>query len=144
MCNKSAYYKKWKQHQHGMGHRGHRHWSRGMHLGVAGSYPPVNIKELDDRYELHVFAPGLTKSDFEISVADKILTIRVERPDNGASESERWRRQEFKTRGFRREFELNDKIDTEAIAAAYTNGVLLLTLPKREGFETVRQEIDIV
>ena len=147
MCNKAAYYKKWKQHQRSMGHcgpRGHRRWHRGMHLGVAGDYPPVNIKELDDRYELYVYAPGLTKSDFQISVADRILTIRVESPENSASGHERWRRQEFKNRGFRREFELNDKIDGEAISASYENGVLLLTLPKREGFETVRQEIDIV
>ncbi len=146
MCNRSDYYKKWKHHakRHYHRHHGPGRWGRGMHLGIAGEYPPVNIRELDDGYELHVYAPGLTKEDFQISVVDRILTIKVDRPERNTEDTGRWRRQEFRKHGFKREFELNDKINTEAIQAEYTDGILLVKLPKLEGFETVRQDIEIV
>jgi len=103
--------------------------------------PPVNVRELDDKYELHLFAPGLEKSDFVISVADQVLSISV---DAKNSDQGNWKRIEHVFKGFDRKFELNEKIDTAAITAKYENGVLVVSLTKLEGFETSRQEIEIV
>lgn len=105
--------------------------------------PPVNVEETDEQYILYLFAPGLEKDDFQISTVDQILSISVEQKET--EDNSYWRRKEFHPgKHFKREFELNDKVDKEAISASYKNGVLIVTLPKLEGMETLRQEIEIV
>jgi HSP20 family molecular chaperone IbpA len=54
------------------------------------------------------------------------------------------KRREFDPRGFKRIFELNEKIDKENITATYQEGVLKIRLPKLAGMETYRKNIDIV
>jgi len=107
------------------------------------SAPAVNVREEDDRYELHLFAAGFTKDAFDISLSDNILTISGTTKDNEDNNKNSWRRQEFTTRNFERKFELNDKINTDEIAADYNNGVLVLTMKKKEGEERVRQSISV-
>ena len=80
------------------------------------------------------------KNDFKIGLTDDVLSISVEKKEET---TENWKRQEYTPRGFVRQFELNDKINKEAIGGKYENGVLILTLPKLEGFETARHEIEI-
>lgn len=102
--------------------------------------PPVNVRETDNSYELFLYAAGYEKSDFKISVTDQVLTISVEAKKDSESN---WKRQEYQQNGFTRHFELNEKTDKTAIAATYQDGVLMLSLPKLEGFETLRKEITI-
>lgn len=105
------------------------------------SYPPANVQEKDDSYELHLFAPGYEKSDFLIAVIDKKLSVSIEKEK--VEKGENWKRLEFIPKGFVRQFELNEKIDKSLIKAKYENGVLILKLPKMEGFETSREEIKV-
>lgn len=140
-------------------HRGHHHWAKHakhrkahwkrkfMHqrFGGAWGFPPVNIQELDDRYELWVFAAGFTKEEFEVKVKDQILVIKAKKQESEIVDEPGMKRKEFDPRrGFKRVFELNEKIDKDNISASYEEGVLKLTLPKLEGFETFRKDIDIV
>ena len=99
------------------------------------------MRELDDKYELYLYAPGYEKSDFIIALIDDRLSISVKEKKEEAGN---WRRQEFTQREFVRQFELSEKVDKSAIEAKYENGVLILNLPKLEGHETSRQEIEIV
>lgn len=146
MCNRHAFHHHWKSHYPKRWHRRagkFEKWARAR--GFSGRiYPPVNVQELDDRYELFLYAPELTKEDFNISLTDRILTIEVEEKEAATPENSRWRRKEFSPGGFRRQFDLNEKIDTESIEAEYADGVLKVTLSKLEGFETVRQDIQVV
>ncbi len=137
MCRKQAYYRNW-QGQHPRASKFER-WAKAK--GLGGFYPPVNIVELDDRYELHLFAPGYTKADFNVAVTDKVLTIKVDKAQEDTTNN--WSRREFVANNFERQFELNKKIDAAAISAEYTDGVLKLTLAKKEGQQTDRQEIKI-
>jgi len=107
------------------------------------SAPAVNVKEEDDRYELHLFAAGFTKDAFDISLSDNILTISGSTKDDEDNNTNNWRRQEFTARNFERKFELNDKINTDEIEADYNNGVLVVTMKKKEGEERVRQSISV-
>lgn len=102
--------------------------------------PPANVQELDDKYELHLYAPGYEKSDFLIALIDQNLSISV---DKKQVDKGNWRRQEYIQRGFVRQFELNEKVEKSSIGAKYENGVLIISLPKGVGFETERQEIEI-
>ena len=144
MCNRRAYYKHWNRHHgahmHGWGgHHGRRGaWKARFH--AAFNQPPANVRELDDKYELLIFAPGFEKEDFIIALTDQTLKVSVEQRDEAA---ENWKRKEYALSGFEREFLLNDIINKEAIEATYEQGVLIITLPKLEGFETSRSEITI-
>ncbi len=144
MCNR-AYYKKWKHHSGAKygGHYGHpakKFWKE--RFKAALNYPPVNVQEEDDKYILYLYAPGYEKNDFLIATIDNTLKISAEKLEN--EEQTAWRRQEYSPKGFKRQFELNDKVDLSAITAKYENGVLIVSLPKLEEFETSRQEIQIV
>lgn len=143
MYNRRAFHKSWshnkaERYRSCGGHPLKKAWKESFKAALH--HPPVNVRELDDRYELHLFASGYEKSDFVIALTDQNLSISVE---NKKSIEENWKRQEYTPRGFVRQFALNDKIDKEAILAKYENGVLIISLPKLEGSEATRQEIAI-
>ena len=130
-------------------HGGKQHWKRHAkrrwknRFGANWGYPPVNVEELDDKYEIQVYAAGYQKNDFSLSLQDKILVVSARKAETEEEEGKSWRRKEYTPGRFERHFELNSKIDVEAISAKYENGVLTVTLPKLSGFETKRQEIEI-
>jgi len=104
---------------------------------------PVNVREADDRYELFVYAPGLNKEDFKISLTDDVLLIGYsENAGNTGSESN-WLRQEYRRQAFERRFLLSEKVDSSAISARYADGVLLVSLPKQAGSAGPSQEIPV-
>ena len=94
---------------------------------------PVNIRETADFYELFVFAPGLTKDAFNVSIADDVLIISAAVGNDEAVARSQWMHHEYQRGGFERRFQLNNKIDTAGITARYTDGVLELMLPKTPG-----------
>lgn len=104
---------------------------------------PVNIKETDKSYELHVVAPGLNKEDFKINVDDNILKVSFEYNDESKTEDGKWLRNEYRFRSFKRSFTLNDTINAEAITAQYSNGILNVTLPKKETTEKTTKDITV-
>ncbi len=120
-----------------------RKWANNMKENMHGTSIPVNIVETDDEYELSLFAAGLEKSDFKISVANRILTIKVEPKEIDLEGNAKWKIREYRPGGFTRQFDLNKKIDMDAIKAEYTNGVLVLKLAKLEDHQTTRQDIPI-
>ncbi len=103
----------------------------------------VNIKEDADKYELHLVAPGLQKEDFKISVEKNTLTLSYDKQEETKENSEKWLRQEYKMTSFKRNFSLNDKIDAAGISAQYDNGVLVVTLPKKEKEEPKTVSISV-
>jgi HSP20 family protein len=104
---------------------------------------PVNIKESDNAYILEVIAPGFEKPDFKINLDQDVLTISAEKKtDTESSTKEKQIRKEFSIRTFKRSFTIDNKIDPSKIEAKYVNGILMLTLPKKEPAKT-SQEIVI-
>ena len=143
MYNKRAFYNKMNQFrsaQPGPCGMSTRNKGRKSKFQTSHNYPPANVRELDDKYELYLFAPGYEKSDFIIAIVDDRLSISVKEKDQLDGN---WKRVEFSQREFVRQFELSDKVDKESIIATYEKGVLILSLPKLEEFETSRQEIKI-
>jgi len=105
---------------------------------------PVNVKESETAYTLAVIAPGIAKEDFKLQVNDKSLTISYEQKEAEQKDEQKWLRKEYKVRSFKRNFTLGDKVDTEKISATYQNGILELTLPKKEAAIAVNKVIDIL
>src|ERR1019366_7760375 len=105
---------------------------------------PVNIYETDKGYDLHVVAPGLKKEDFRISVEKDMLTISFGHKDENKEAHEgKWIRTEYRMKSFKRNFTMNEKVDAGKIAAKYADGVLVVTLPKKEVAEPRVHEIAV-
>lgn len=94
----------------------------------AGWSPGFDIAEDSGRFVLSADLPGLAQEAIEIRVEDSIVTVSGER-DEGLPNYSRRERPHGK---FQRRFRLPDNVDQEAINATYTNGVLVITLPKGE------------
>jgi HSP20 family molecular chaperone IbpA len=122
--------------QYGFSGRFSRHFE-----GIHQPQTLVNIRETADYYELFVFAPGLSKDAFNVSIADDVLVISTAAGNNEAKAKSQWIHHEYQRNGFERRFQLNNKIETEGITARYNDGVLELMLPKAAG--TSAQEINV-
>jgi HSP20 family protein len=140
MCNRQAYFMDKMHRHHGFSdHPFHKFQKKyGDHRQVT----PANVEEFDDRYVLHVAAPGLDKADFLVSIKDETLVIKATKASKEDHER-RWRRREFNSDAIERYFQLSEKIDKNAISATYQDGVLQVSLPKLEGHETVRHQIEV-
>jgi HSP20 family protein len=108
-------------------------WFGGVQ-NFTNNIPAVNIKETDTNFSLEVAAPGKIKDDFSIEIDHNVLTISSEtKTENEQSEENgRYTRKEFSYSSFRRSFTLPETINADDIKAVYENGVLLVTLPKKE------------
>ena len=106
-------------------------------------YPPVNIIDKKSLYSVELSAPGYEKADFSIKLDNNVLTVSTEKKEEATIESEKLIRTEFGLKSFKRSFTLNEKIDTENIAARYENGILKIDLPKKESFNAGAKDINI-
>jgi HSP20 family protein len=104
---------------------------------------PVNVKETEAGFTLDVIAPGIAKEDFKLQVNDKSLTISFEQKENENTADDKWLRKEYKVRAFKRTFTLGDKVDSEKITATYQNGILTLSLPKKEAAIATNKVIEV-
>ena len=101
----------------------------------------VNIYKTPSSYEMLVFAPGRIKEHFKLDVQGNELTISYTPPE-GFPRPE-WVLREYSRGGFVRTFTLNETVDSAGIAAKYEDGVLQVSLPLKQGKETLKQEIKI-
>ncbi len=101
---------------------------------IGTSIPAVNIQETDDNFSVEVAAPGKTKEDFNIELDNDVLTISSEeKKENETSDKKgRYTRREFSYSTFKRAFSLPETVDSQKISASYKNGVLEISLPKKE------------
>lgn len=94
--------------------------------------PSVNIAERKDDFRIELAAPGYMKEDFKVEHDNGVLTISSEKKDEKADSDDRYTRREFSFSSFRRTFSLPEYVDAEKISAEYKDGLLTLTIPKRE------------
>ncbi|NLT02966.1 MAG: Hsp20/alpha crystallin family protein [Bacteroidales bacterium] len=96
--------------------------------------PAVNIAETKEAFRIEVAAPGLKKEDFKINVEKRVLEISSEKESTKEEnrENERYYRKEFLYSSFKRTFSLPSYADTDSITATYKDGILNVTVPKKE------------
>ena len=93
--------------------------------------PAMNVKELDDHFEIEIAAPGFNKKDFEISIENGMLKIRAEQKEEKEKKEEDYTRREFNYNSFYRSFTLPENVNAdEMIDATYKRGILKLVLNK--------------
>jgi HSP20 family protein len=96
------------------------------------SSPAVNIAEDKDSFKIEVAAPGFGKDDFHINVEKRLLEISSEKESNSESKESKFHRKEFSYSKFKRTFSLPESVDTDRIKASYTDGILCVSIPKKE------------
>ncbi len=94
--------------------------------------PAVDIYETENALVVKADLPDVNEKDLDIQVENNILTIRGERKFERDVKEDNYLRVERAYGSFSRSFSLGNTVNTEAIKAEYRDGVLTLTIPKRE------------
>ena len=111
-------------------------------LNRATALPPVNIWEDENGFYVEAEVPGVSMDELEIFVHEgDELSIKGTR---GSAEGERhWHYRERGVGEFERRIKLSDAVDVEQVAAELTNGVLTISLPKKEAIKPRQIEVKL-
>jgi HSP20 family protein len=107
----------------------------------SGWSPRVDIYEDKERLVLEAELPGMTSDNFDISVENNVFTLKGERKFEKKTDGDNYHRVERSYGSFTRSFTLPQSVTAEGATADFDNGVLKVSLPKRE--ETKARKIEI-
>lgn len=99
----------------------------------VASVPAVNIKETENAFIIEAAIPGVNKEDVKVELNENILSIFSESKKEEHEQNKKYTRQEFSYASFKRSFTIDeDIVDTNGIEAKFENGVLVVTISKKE------------
>lgn len=101
-------------------------------LDFAKQIPSVNINETEKEFKLEMAAPGLERKDFKVQVDNGVLSISSEKKQESKEEKKNYTRREYSYNSFSRSFVLPDNCLPDNIDAKYENGILHISVPKKE------------
>lgn len=110
-------------------------------LASGGWSPNVDIYESENEIILEAELPGLSREDFEVSIENNVITLRGNREFNKREEGDNYHRVERAYGAFTRSFSLPRSISAESTTADFRNGVLKVSLPKREEAKSRKIEV---
>ena len=105
--------------------------------------PPVDAYETENELVIKADLPEVPEKDIDVRVENNMLTIRGERKFEQKVKEENYLRMERSYGSFSRSFSLPNTVDTQAIKAEYTDGVLTVTLPKRAESKPKQVKINV-
>lgn len=105
--------------------------------------PPVDISEDDHNITLQAEIPGVKQEDLNITLENNVLTISGERKFKEEEKKENFHRIERRYGKFTRSFTLPASVNAENVNATFENGLLNITLPKREEFKAKQITIGV-
>ena len=104
----------------------------GVNFFGSNSYPKVDVIDHDDRITIEAEIPGLSKKEVSVDLEENTLTISGAKQSKDESPEIKYIRKELKRSSFKRSFKLGENINQKNVNADFNNGVLLITLPKKE------------
>ena len=104
--------------------------------------PAVNIAENENEFHIELAAPGLKKEDFKINLDKNVLSVSADKKVE-VVEGTKFSKREYNYTSFTRSFTLPETVDHSKIDAEYTDGVLKLTVAKREEAKFQTREIAV-
>lgn len=116
----------------------------GDDLGVSKEHkfkPAIEVYELEDGYTVEVALAGLTKEDVAIEIDGEHLKISGERRKSEKTDGDKLHLSEFRYGKFERKLQLPKNADHSKIDASLDNGVLKLSILKKEEFKPKQIEI---
>lgn len=94
--------------------------------------PAVNILEDEKSFKLELALPGIKKEKIDIQIDDKKLVVSSVNEQNGETKNENFVRMEYNYSEFKRVFTLPESVNIDEIKADYNDGILNITLNKRD------------
>lgn len=117
---------------------------RGGPLGIrsvaAGTYPAINIGASPKQVDVYVFAAGMNPEYLDISLQQNLLTVSGERKAELPADVQAYRRERFNG-DFRRVITLPEDVDPERVEATYRDGVLHVTIQRKEELQPRKIEV---
>ncbi|MFT7773875.1 Hsp20/alpha crystallin family protein [Roseateles sp.] len=106
---------------------------------ASGTQPQINVGRTPQSVEVYAFAPGLDASKIEVTLDRGVLRLAGERVQAASSnERQRFYARERATGRFDRTVSLPDDIDPDQVKASYRDGVLLVSIARREAEQPKR------
>jgi HSP20 family protein len=105
---------------------------QGEDSGLTTWSPTVDIYETENELVVKADLPDVAEKEIDVCVENNLLTIRGERKFEKSVSADNYLRVERSYGAFSRSFSLPNTVNAEAIHAEYKNGVLTVTIPKRE------------
>lgn len=105
--------------------------------------PAVNISETEEFFQIELAAPGLSKEAFDIKLEKEVLTISSVIKTEEVKDEKKYTRKEFAFHSFKRTFTLPEIADQENIKAEYKEGILYITISKKQEAVKAVKEIKI-
>jgi HSP20 family protein len=112
-------------------------------LGMGNFIPPVDVYEDAQQLVLKMEVPGIKQEDLDVRIENQVLTVKGERKLEKDVKEENFHRVERRYGTFTRSFTLPQTVDTAAPKASYDNGVLTITLPKKEAAKPKQVKVEI-
>ena len=103
----------------------------GIRTVRRGTFPPINVGASPERVDVYLFAAGLNTEDLDISIQQNLLVVSGRRQIETHEDADYYRRERFEGE-FRRVITLPDDVDPERVEATYRDGVLQITVQRRE------------
>lgn len=113
---------------------------------LKATAPAINVKENEKQYELELAAPGTTKDDFKVNINDDgCLVIKMEHKEEKKDENKKahYLRREFSYANYEQALTLPEDVDHEHITAKVENGVLKVTLPRKQQPKKDQKKIEV-
>lgn len=105
--------------------------------------PLTNIFEGEKEIVLELLVPGFEKDEIKLSAENDILTVKSEWKKEDNDQEQKKSRIQFQKKNFEKKFRLSDQLDQKKIQAEIKNGVLKITLTKKEEAIPVKRQIEI-
>ncbi len=109
---------------------------------ARGNYPALNVGGTAQSVDIYAFAPGLDPARIDVQLEKGVLTIAGERPREQPAEQATVHIDERFAGRFRRVVNLPEDIDPDTVQARYTDGVLHVSVQRRQAAQTRRIPID--
>lgn len=114
--------------------------SAGIRAVRRGTFPPINVGSTADRVDVYIFAAGLDPKGLDISIQQNLLTVAGSRKVPINKEADYYRQERFDG-DFRRVIALPDDVDPARVEAKYRDGVLQVTVQRRESVRPRQIEV---
>ncbi|MEW8505103.1 MAG: Hsp20/alpha crystallin family protein [Candidatus Thiodiazotropha sp.] len=121
---------------------GEAYMPNGIRSVARGTFPPINIGGTQDQVDVYLFVAGVDPKSLSISIQQNLLTIDGERATHRDDLSSGYYRHERFSGTFHRVVTLPDDVDPDRVEAGYRDGVLRITVQRREATKPRQIEVN--
>ncbi len=101
----------------------------------CGCQPATNVLETDNDFQIELLLPGFPKEDVQMNYHKNLLTVKVDKKEEEKEDKKeefKYAHREFGAYNFEKQFKVPNSVNAEKISAKFENGILRITLPKKE------------